>query len=370
MASFGSVLTFLAMFSVLIIAHEMGHFWVARRCGMKVERFGFGLPFGPTLWRKSIGGVEYCIHAFLVGGYVAFPDDNPDSPIPANSLERFENQPLLSRFLVAIAGITVNAILGWGIMVFVYMHWGMADPSPNVTIYQTTSREAPAYKAGIQEGDIVQAVEHQPISGTDPIDRVKNVSKRISAHPSQPIVITLLRHEQAGDAGKVLDVSVTPDSKGHIGVQIAPGEGKLTPVSNPIEASQLSCRFLSGFIVENFKALGKLATGQINHDELAGPLRIIQKGGETIHKYGMQKGLVFIAIISTILAVMNLLPIPGLDGGHILFIGIEAVKGSPLSRNIQEKVTQVGFAGLMVLMVFILGNDFVNIFQETVSKFR
>ena len=101
MENAGSILLFLGMLSFLIIAHEMGHFWVARRCGMKVERFGFGLPFGPTLWSKKIGDVEYIIHAFLVGGYVAFPDDDPDSPVAKDSPERFENQPVFNLFLVA-----------------------------------------------------------------------------------------------------------------------------------------------------------------------------------------------------------------------------------------------------------------------------
>src|SRR4051812_39331205 len=107
----GSILMMLIFISVLIIAHELGHFFVARRCGIKVERFGFGLPFGPTLWSKKIGDVEYCIHACLFGGYVAFPDDDPDNELAKDSPERFENKPLASRFAVMVAGVTVNAIL-------------------------------------------------------------------------------------------------------------------------------------------------------------------------------------------------------------------------------------------------------------------
>ena len=369
MASFGSILIFLALLSTLIIAHEMGHFLVARRCGMKVERFGFGLPVGPTLWSKTINGVEYCIHAFLVGGYVAFPDDNPDSPVPPDSPERFENQPVFNRFLVAVAGITVNLILGWGIMVAVLMIWGVADSTPVVTVGAVVSHSVPAYAAGFQEDDIIQAVNHQAVPGTVPEDRVSNTKKLIVSHPNQPIIVTVLRHEDGGQ-NHTLDINVTPDKDGLIGVEILPGVGKYTPITNPIEASQRSVEFLSNFVVENFKALGQVLQGKVKSDELAGPLRIVQKGGEVIHKYGMQRGLTFMAIISTILAVMNILPIPGLDGGHILFIAIEAVKGSPLNRKVQDTITQVGFAGLMVLMVFILGNDFINIFHETFGQMK
>lgn len=370
MASIGSILVFIALLSILIIAHEMGHFWVARCCGMKVERFGFGLPLGPTLWSKTINGVEYCIHAFLVGGYVAFPDDNPDSPVPVDSPERFENQPVLNRFLVAIAGITVNLILGWGIMTAILMIWGTANPTPDVTVGALVSHSAPAYAAGFQEEDIITAINHTPIPGTDPEARVQATSKLIKAHPGEPIVVTILRHAHDGDTGKTIDINVTPGKDGLIGVQIMPGVGSYTPVTNPVEASSRATAFLSNFVVENFKALGGIITGQVKSDELAGPIRIIQKGGQAIEKHGMQQGFMFMAIISTILAVMNILPIPGLDGGHILFILIEAIKGSPLNKKVQDTITQVGFAGLMVLMVLILGNDFINIFHDTFGQLK
>jgi regulator of sigma E protease len=129
---------------------------------------------------------------------------------------------------------------------------------------------------------------------------------------------------------------------------------------NPIQALGAASTFLHGMVVKNFEGLGQLATGQIDPAMVDGPIGIVSKGGQIIEQQGMEKGLLLTAIISMILAVMNLLPIPPLDGSLLVFIGLEAIKGKPLAKQTQERILQAGFLGLMALMVMIVGNDLLK----------
>jgi membrane-associated protease RseP (regulator of RpoE activity) len=343
----------LLLISILIIAHELGHFWVAKRCGVRVERFGFGLPFGPTLWSKKIGETEYCVHAALFGGYVAFPDDTPDSPIPADSKERFENQPLWNRFAIAVAGVTVNAILGWAIMVFVIMGWGL--PNGDISVQKLIAPDVPAAVAGIQSGDVIAGYDtNKTLVDDRPLDvRWGELQTYIQNNPEKPIQLTVLR------SGEEIRIQVTPTAEGTIGFQFAPLR-KYEPQHNIFIASGQSAQFLGNFVVENFKAMGRMFT-DFDPKQLGGPVQIVKTGGDMIDSGGIQDGLILTAIVSIILAVMNLLPIPALDGGHILFIVIEALKGSPLKKEVQERFVQAGFLVLMGLMVFVLWNDLNNL---------
>ncbi len=353
----GSILMMLAFISILIIAHEYGHFWVARRCGIKVERFGFGLPFGPTLWSKKIGDVEYCIHACLFGGYVSFPDDDPDNPLPKDSPERFENQPIGARFAVMVAGVTVNAVLGWLIMFMVFMGWGYptGEAEPRVLIGGIASETVPAAKAGLQKGDEILQIAGKKVQGNDFQSMGKSVQALIQENPQKTISMDVLRK------GKTATLQVTPNAEGKIGIELGAVQ-RFDKIASPVDGAVKTTTFLSDVIVKQFDAFGKLFTGKMDLKELAGPIRIVNEGSKLIDQNGIQTGLMLTAIISVILAVMNLLPIPALDGGHIFFLLIELLKGSPVKQEIREQVTQVGFLGLLGLIVFILFNDINNTF--------
>ncbi len=394
---FGSVLLMLFFISVLIIAHEMGHFFVARRCGVKVERFGFGLPFGPTLWSKKIGDVEYCVHAALFGGYVAFPDDDPDNPLPKDSPERFENKPIGARFAVMVAGVTVNAILGWLLMFWVIMGWGL--PSADVAIVETFKNH-PAAEAGLMSGDRIIKIDGKPIEGYLSDERQMYVRDYISHHPGQAMTITVERPVDAQGqpifAGiepgtdpnapvdtasaksryveitekfkaspatmQAVDLKVSPSAEGLIGVKMAGYPERYIQVDNPLLAAGLSSRFLGVQIEKQFQAFGYMFAGKMGLKDLSGPIGIVNVGSDVIKQDGVVKGLIITAIISIILAVMNLLPIPALDGGHILFLIIEFLKGSPVKQEVRERVTQYGFLALLALIGFILINDINNTF--------
>ncbi len=357
----GSILLMLIFISVLIIAHEMGHFFVARACGIKVERFGFGLPFGPTLWSKKIGDVEYCIHACLFGGYVAFPDDNPESNLPEDSPDRFENKPLPARFAVMVAGVSVNAVLGWLLMFFVFMTWGhpTGDAEHKVLVagMMHTADTRTAVQGDLRKGDEILKADNVALKGKDYVAMVDDLKVHFKASAQRSLPLTLLRK------GQIVTTEVTPNADGKIGVQLTAVQ-HYEPVNGPLDGAEKTSAFLGNVIAKQFEAFGRLFTGKMNINELAGPIRIVDEGATMINQSGIQTGLMLTAIISIILAVMNLLPIPALDGGHIFFLIIEAIKGSPLKQAFRERVTQVGFVGLLGLIAFILLNDIYNTFIQ------
>lgn len=422
-----SLVLMLLFLSGLIIAHELGHLWVARRCGVKVERFGLGLPIGPAIFKKRFKGIDLCIHPVLFGGYVAFPDDSEDSDVPEDSPERFENQPILNRAAIAIAGITVNAIIAVVLMTSVLMIWGAPiysvraggfvpqleqlsqqqsqsaqqalqglkqsagvvmepgsrvftglqsqvgamqlakplagwQPEVSATFVPATQQQAvkltppPAVMAGMLPGDALLTIDGDLVAAHH--DRsVLMVMESIGSSANEPLALTI---QPDAEQAPLKNLIVTPDENGKIGIILMPEEIGREP-QNLFQAFANGNQFLWGAIQDNFKGLGKLFLGQQDLRQLSGPIGIVSQGAAVIEYSGLQNGLVLVAVISMILAVMNLLPIPLLDGGHLLFLAIEAVKGSPLSKPKQEALMQLGFFGLMGLMVFVVFNDIYNL---------
>lgn len=430
--SIPSTLLMLAFLSILILAHELGHFFVAKRCGVKVERFGLGLPMGPTLWSKQVGETTFCLHLVLFGGYVAFPDDSPDSPVPADSTQRFENQPLLNRAAIAVAGITVNAIMAIAIMWAVLMIWGAPIykiyidgfiPATQAVVAPALMQEtllprlkeqnlkvaavllpenrvvsgyeglnenllafkplsawqannqlalidtslpektgsvlytaAPALAAGLKVGDELVALEGEGVA--ERFDRsLMFVKQSIGEHAGKSLAITVAH---AGTPEKAETLMVTPDNLGHIGIAMRPQEAGRVNL-NLFKGLTVATDFLNGVVIDNFTSIGQLITGKLSPSLVSGPIGIVTQGAQIIEHSGLEKGLVLTAMISMILAVMNLLPIPPLDGSHLLFIAIEAIKGSPVNKKVQEGMIQIGFFGLMGLMVFVVLNDLYNL---------
>ena len=407
-----SLVIMLLLISILVIAHEFGHLFVARWCGVKVERFGLGLPIGPTLASVKAFDIEWCLHPLLFGGYVAFPDDSPESTVPEDSTERFENQPLLNRAAIALAGITVNFFMGWGLMALVLAVWGAStmgiqvDQSLNAI---GTIQERPAVAEKITglayQGHLITGKESIPhtlwafkshlLNDQPQAMTLLAGSKEIPIRPSTAVTAGLqhgdrvlsfhgerleerfgrgfeqfaaLRKQRANlptqltieRAGVTETVTVTPDRNGTIGFSVSIKEG--TETIQPIEALGVSFDFLGFIVQKNFEGLGQLISGQADPKTLSGPIGIVSQGADLIERSGIEKGLMLTAIISVILAVMNLLPIPPLDGSHLLFILIEAAKGSPLNKVWQERITGFGFLLLMAFMVFVVYNDVVNTF--------
>lgn len=342
---FASYLLMLGLISALVIAHELGHFWVAKKVGVKVERFGMGLPFGPALLEKKIGDTTVCLHPVLLGGYVSFPDDNEDSDVPKDSPQRFENQPIRNRAAIAVAGVVVNAIMAYLIMIFVYSAWGI--PSPGTMIGKIMSPTSPAAAAGLLAGDVVLKADNQPI------EEPRKLVQVIQAHALKPLNLSIERK------GQPLTMTVVPNQKGKIEIEITEIP-RFTKAKSPVEVMGRSYGFLQEVVVGNGQAMGEIITGKRDLKEVYSVAGVIKVGGQGIQKNGIVSGLILAAMISIILAVMNILPVPMLDGGHLLFMAIEALQGHPLKKELQEGIVQVSFVVLIGLMGFVLWNDIAN----------
>jgi membrane-associated protease RseP (regulator of RpoE activity) len=350
-----SVLAAIAVLAVLIVVHELGHFLAARLQGIHVNRFSIG--FGPVLLKYQGPQTEYAIRAFPLGGYVGFPDDDPDSAIPPEDPNLLRNRPVLDRAIVISAGVIANLIFAYLVFVAQFSTVGIPDFHflPGVRVPEIISQDAPAAQAGVKAGDIILAVQGQPLGASE--TATKDLMEVIKANPEKPLAFEILRGEQK------LTVNVTPklatDGVAKIGVQLAPN-GKVEKnrrpkslgeaLSIPAEEFQETVkRTAQGFwsLITNFSSVA---------DQVAGPVKIVEQGAGMV-KSNAASLFPFAAIISINLAIINILPLPALDGGQLAFLLVEAVRGKPLPLRLQESVMQTGLMLLLGLGVFLIIRD-------------
>lgn len=360
-----SVLAAIAVLAILIVVHELGHFLAARLQGIHVNRFSIG--FGPILWKYQGQQTEYAIRAIPLGGFVGFPDDDPESDIPPNDPNLLRNRPILDRAIVISAGVIANLIFAY--LVFVAQFTGVGIPEkfdyqPGVLISEVISQNAPAAQAGLQSEDIILAVEGESLGASE--TAVRTLMAEIQAHPNQPLDLTV----QRGD--RQLDLTVTPqageDGTARIGVQLIPN-GSITEYRRPtgigevlsLAAAQFQntfVRIVQGFwsLITNFSSVA----GQV-----AGPVKIVEQGAG-LAAANASSLFPFTAIISINLAIINILPLPALDGGQLVFLLIEALRGKPLPNRIQENVMQTGLVLLLGLGIFLIVRDTtqLEVFQK------
>jgi len=447
------ILTMLILLSVLILVHELGHFGVARMFGIKVDRFGFGLPFGPTLFEKKWGNTTVCIHALLLGGYVAFPDDDPDSDIPKDDPDRISNRPVWQRALVVTAGVAANALIAYLIVLFVAAA-SQGVPSGKYNVYiegLQPDKTLSANYIGVKKDDKIVSVNGMTVDSPikfiqvaqlskkfdnyAPVEQINNqeknildknpslknfkpdqlISKGIKVNlpvetPENTIILpesALTGIKKVNPEGKILSANqqklrdnienktfftadgkttindlaaaasdtvhpliitvnrngknielkkAYPNKKGFIGVKLR-SEEVIMPVNSPVSAVTKSWSYLSRNVYYMVSGLGMIVTGQIPLQDLHGIVAITKIGGDIIEKKGMWDGLLLTALISIDLAIVNLLPIPALDGGHLVFLLIETLRGKPVDEKMQEAFAKYGFAFLIGLMILIIFND-------------
>ncbi|NJO41556.1 MAG: RIP metalloprotease RseP [Cyanobacteria bacterium CRU_2_1] len=363
-----SVLAAIGVLALLIVVHELGHFLAARLQGIHVNRFSIG--FGPILWKYQGKETEYAIRAIPLGGFVGFPDDDPDSEIPPEDPNLLRNRPILDRAIVISAGVIANLIFAY--LVFVTQFYAVGIPEkfdyqPGVLVAEIIAPDAPAAQAGVKPEDVILAVNGESLGASEMA--VKSLMEDIQANPDQPIELTVQRGDQQ------VDLIVTPklgeDGIARIGVQLLP-HGSVTQYRRPtgiIEVLTLAAdqfqttfvRILEGFItlITNFSAVA----GQV-----AGPVKIVEQGAGLVSSNASSL-FPFTAIISINLAIINILPLPALDGGQLAFLLIEALRGKPLPNRIQENVMQTGLVLLLGLGIFLIVRDttqlevFQNLFQ-------
>ncbi len=445
-----TVVSFVVVIGILILIHELGHFVVARLCGVGVERFSIG--FGPVLFRWRGKETEYCLSAIPMGGYVKMMGE--ESPleggpaVPYDTDKAFALKPLFARFLIVFAGPGMNFVLAalifgvvlatvgrpvwpavvgrvaeggpaataglatadlvtrvdggsistWedldravagshGRALTLTVRRGGAEQSLTVTPRATVVRDpifkepkeawelgagprltpqigsvspgSPAEKAGVRAGDLVVAVAAQPVFTPDEL--MQSIQKRggqtfalLLEREGRPetVSVTALAVREKGPGGQETEI-------GRIGVGIITKVVRYEAY-NPLVAFGYGWVRTWEMTALTAKGLWKVASRQIASSNIGGPIQIASEAGRQA-KEGAASLALFTAIISVNLALLNLLPVPMLDGGHLFFFVLEAILGRPLSLKKREAAQQLGFVLLMLLMVYALYNDLVRI---------
>lgn len=346
-----SLIYFLAVLSVLILVHEFGHFIVAKRLGVKVERFSFG--FGPKLFSVKRGDTDYTVSAIFLGGYVKMAGDEPGEK-RTNKKWEFLSRSVRDRFMIIFAGPLLNYILAFVVFSLIFMFG-----SPTLTTQVGGFVKGyPAEASGLMIGDNVIAIDGKSVNFWE------DMTELIHKHGEGKMTITFQRD------GKVFDKDILPKTramKDIFGKETTISLIGITP-SQKIEkvryalpqAVYMGCKKLISLTAITYKALWSVITGRLSVKEsMTGPIGIFVITGEAA-KMGFIYLLHLVAILSASLAIFNLLPFPVLDGGHIIFLAIERLRGKPLSVKTQEFITNLGVSFLILLTVFIFYNDIMK----------
>lgn len=361
-----SILAAIAVLAVLIVVHELGHFIAARAQGIYANRFSIG--FGPILWKYQGPETEYALRAFPLGGYVGFPDDDPDSPIPQHDPNLLKNRPLLDRAIVISAGVIANLIFAYFVLVVQAGTVGIQEfnAQPGVLIPEVkTELSSVAAQAGIKPGDVVIAVNGQDLGSERPA--ITSLMEVIQTHPNQPIELTVQRGGQTLAQPIVVTPKPGEDGKGRIGVQLSlNGKVQRRRISNPITALQVGAIEFQRITLLTIQGFGQLFTnfGQVAN-QISGPVRIVDEGARLVRS-DIASLFSFAALISINLAIINILPLPALDGGHLVFLLLEGLRGKPLPNQIQEGVMQTGLMLLLGLGIFLIVRDTTQL--ESIQK--
>ncbi|MGD1914279.1 MAG: RIP metalloprotease RseP [Rivularia sp. (in: cyanobacteria)] len=349
-----SVLAAIAVLAVLIFVHELGHFIAARSQGIHVNRFSLG--FGPVILKYQGSETEYAVRAFPLGGFVGFPDDDPDSKFEPNDPNLLRNRPVLDRGIVISAGVIANLIFAYFLLVSQVGFVGIPQATqPGVLIQELAPQVSNvATVAGIKPGDVIIAADGTTFgTSLQEIEKLRDVIKN---HPGEAIELKIERGDQN------INLTVVPEAKtggGSIGVGLSPnGKVERRPIDNVVEAFSVGATQFQNIISQTVKGFGQLVTnfGE-TAGQVAGPVKIV-KIGANIAQNDTGSLFFFAALISINLAFINILPLPALDGGQLAFLLIESVRGKPLPTRIQEGVMQTG-------LVLILGLGILLLVKET-----
>ncbi len=357
-----NLLPFLAILTALVFVHEMGHYLVARWNGVRVEVFSVG--FGPELfgWNDR-AGTRWRFSAIPLGGYVKMFGDADASSAPGDGLDRmsadarsvsFHHKRLGQRSAVVAAGPAANFIFAIILLAGLYTFVGQRYAPPMVS--EVTANSA-AETAGILPDDRIVQIGETEIAAFDDLRRI------VMQNPGVPLEFVIERDR------RLITLIITPDtvvaenalgtvaSHGRLGVRGVPGE---MVKHGPLKSIAMAASETWSMTLQTLEAVGQMFVGSRGTDELGGPLRIAQLSG-TVADAGWVTSIWFTALLSINLGLINLFPIPVLDGGHLVFYLAEAILGRPLSERIQEWAFKVGFTLVIGLMLFVTWNDIVQL---------
>jgi regulator of sigma E protease len=363
----GYIVPFLFVLTIVVFFHELGHFLVARWCGVRVLVFSIG--FGPELVGfNDRHGTRWKLAAIPLGGYVKFYGDENAASVPDQATlaamgaterrQSFFGQPVGSRAAIVAAGPIANFILAIVIFAGIFMFYGKQSTAARVDSIQADSAAA---AAGFVQGDVVVAIDGRPIASFNDMQRI------VSGSAGRELTVTVDRGGATTNLKAVPALKEVKDNFGNvhrIGVlgitrSMAPDDLKLQR-ADPVTAVVMGVEE-TWFVVERtLSYIGGVIVGREAADQLGGPIRIAQVSGQ-VASIGIVALIHLAAVLSVSIGLLNLFPIPLLDGGHLLFYAIEAIRGRPLSERAQEYGFRVGLAIVLMLMIFATFNDILHL---------
>lgn len=373
-----TIIIFLIILGLLILSHEFGHFFVAKRSGIRVDEFGLGFP--PRLFGIRRGETVYSLNLIPFGGFVKIHGENPDeeSLTGADRRRAINAQPKWIQAAVLIAGVTANLVLAWLLLIIAFATTGLptqaaAVPAgytldnPQVTIVEV-GKNSPAAGAGLAAGD---RLVHLRVSGSGErlsSPTIETIQSFVATHPTSEIIVGLIRDHGKNIKPTIAERAVRPsavglDGKPAIGVGLVViGNLRLSLLRAILAGAQSTWHIASSVLV----GFGSLLINIFNNQpgtlaQLTGPVGLVGIVGDA-SALGFGYLLFFTALLSINLAVLNLLPIPALDGGRLLFLLIEKIKKSPIKPALANAFNLGGFVVLMGLMLLITWNDILKFF--------
>ena len=360
-----SILIFLIMFSVIVISHEFGHYAIARRNGIRVNEFDIGM--GPVLYRKEGLETDLCIRLLPIGGACMFDgmdvaDDGEEDGIPDE--HSFPNAPVAARIAAVLAGPMANFILG-----FIFSLILVAFVGTDLPVIQEVIPDSAAMEAGLQAGDVIKKVNGEndvikKVNGEN-IHIYREVTLISMMNYGEPLRITYERD------GERMTADLTPrfdaeDNRYYIGIR---GSGEYLKC-NPFQVFQYGFYETGYWLKATYKSLGLIFRGHFSKDDISGPVGVVKVVDDTYEEtapYGPAAVILTFLSLATLLTVnlgvINLLPLPALDGGRLLFLLLEAVRGKPIPPEKEGLVHLAGFAVLMFVMILVLFNDISRFFR-------
>jgi len=374
-----SSLEAVAVLASIIFVHECGHFFAARSQNIHVSKFSVG--FGPNLLSYQGPEVEYSLRAIPLGGFVAFPDDDPDCPYPEDDPDLLRNRPTLDRALVVSAGVAANVAFALAILFAQVSTVGLVEQSyaPGVKVTSLLGTSA-AREYGVRQGDVIVAVNGEALlpdksavarvvdavrkSGSDPVRF--EVNRRENVATTAPGVKVDTSQVKVESLSIVVTPNVSPSGEGRIGAQLeANAEVSKRVARDPAEAAGLAIREFARLTALVSKSLFSLVSDFDKAKEnVSGPIAIVGVGAEVMRTSDLTGLCQFASVININLAVVNILPLPALDGGFLLLIAIEALRGGKkLPTEVEQSITASGVLLLLGSGMFLILRDTLNLFN-------
>ncbi len=377
---FLTALTFFLILSILVFVHELGHFLVARFVGVGVEEFGFGLP--PRIWGKKMKGTIYSINWLPIGGFVKLAGEDEGGPSAisppageaghqpsAKSRLKADSRKLNAFFwarnkkertAILVAGVVMNFFLAVGITTYLLAD-GVMEESGRVHV-EKVQPGTPAEAAGLMPNDIITSIQFVQFDqlAKKKLSTTKDLIETTKTYAGKEVALTVLR------GGKQLTVKLTPrkdppSGQGSMGVVISDLETKKYPLSiAPVKALEINLMRAREMLVSLGTTVWRLVTLQPLQADVAGPIGIAQVTGQAV-KFGFRAVLEFMSILSLNLAVLNILPVPALDGGRLAFVFLEKVFGRRIKPAFERNAHQIGMIILFILILLVSINDIMRL---------